>query len=203
MATPNVETAKGGGSINQRKVTTPEFRASFPHVFKAHAFNDKQEAKFSLTMLFPKTADLKALKKAAAFAAEEKWGPREKWPKGLRMPFRDGDEKSDLTGYTGTIYVNANSKQRPGCVDNRLTPIVEEDNTFYAGCYARATLIAFAYDTSGNRGVSFSLQNIQKLRDGEPFSGRRKAEDDFDAVGDTSDDESSYDDDSGDDAFGI
>lgn len=196
MATSNLETGKSkdGSSINQRKVTTPEFRASFPHVFKAHAYSDKQEPKFSLAALFPKkTANLDGLKKAVTFAATEKWGPKENWPKGLRMPFRDGDEKGDLAGYAGTIYMNLTSKQRPGLIDNRLVPIAEEDNSFYAGCYARATLIAFAYDTSGNRGVGFSLQNIQKLRDGEPFSGRKKAEDDFDAVGDTSDDESSYD----------
>ena len=182
MATPNPAT----------KVTTPEFRVSFPHVFKAHTGFEGQEAKYSLTMLFDKKADLTKMKAAVAAAATEKWGSdKTKWPKGLRTPFRDGDEKSDLQGYENTIYVATSSKQRPGLVDQSVAPIISESE-FYAGCYARATLTAFAYDKVGNKGVSFGLQNIQKLKDGNTFSGRKRAEDDFTAVSDTSNDESSY-----------
>ena len=176
--------------IEQKKCVTPEFRVSFPAVFTAKAFRD-QPAKFSITMLFDKKTDLKELKRAATNALTEKWGPKEKWPKGLQMPFRDGDEKEDLQGYAGTITVSASSKTRPGVVDQKRAQIQETDQTFYAGCYARATLIAFAYDNL-KKGVSFSLQNIQKLRDGEQFGGRRDASDDFDEVEDNSDDVGSY-----------
>jgi hypothetical protein len=165
--------------ISAKKVTTPEFRVSFPAVFKPKAF-EQQEAKYSIVMLFDKRVDLKDLKRAALNAAIEKWGPKEGWPK-IRLPFKNGDEKQDLQGYPGTIVVNASSKQRPGVVDKAVQPILDESQ-FYAGCYARATLIAFAYDKAGNRGIGFALQNIQKLRDGEPFSGRKKAEEEFDAV---------------------
>lgn len=173
-------------AIEAKKCMTPEFRVSFPNVFKAKAFED-QEPKFSVVMLFDKKkADLTSLKKAVAFAAQEKWGAdKAKWPKNLRMPFRDGEEKSDMEGYAGCTFVSASSKQAPGVVDQARNIITEADQSFYAGCYARATLIAFAYDKAGNRGVSFSLQNLQKLRDGQPFSGRKKAEDEFDAVEDT------------------
>lgn len=173
-------------AIEAKKCMTPEFRVSFPNVFKAKAFED-QEPKFSVVMLFDKKkADLTPLKKAVAYAAQEKWGAdKAKWPKNLRMPFRDGEEKSDMDGYAGHTFVSASSKQAPGVVDQQRNIITEADQSFYAGCYARATLIAFAYDKAGNRGVSFSLQNLQKLRDGQPFSGRKKAEDEFDAVEDT------------------
>lgn len=178
--------------IAKKKCTTPKFRVSFPHVFKAHAFDESQDAKFSLTMLFDKTTDLKELKRAVFNAATEEWGDKTKWPKNLRMPFRDGSEKSDMDGYEGKIFVNASSKQRPGVISGDRSPIAEEDNSFYAGCYAHATLIAFAYDKMGNKGVSFSLQNIQKMGDGKPFSGRKAAEDEFDSVEDESDDPSNY-----------
>jgi len=190
-------------AVEARKCMTPEFRASFPHVFKAHTGFEGQEAKFSIVMLFPKKTDLSALKKAAFNAATEEWGAKEKWPKGLRMPFRDGDEKPDLQGYEDTIFVTASSKQRPGVVGPSLNTITEEDQAFYAGCYARATLIAFAYNKAGNRGVSFSLQNIQKLRDGEPFSGRKKAEDEFETVEDGSDEPNAYGVESAQDAMGF
>jgi hypothetical protein len=131
-------------------------------------------------MLFPKDTDMSALRKAIEIAAVEKWGnDKAKWPKPLRNPLRDGDEKSDLNGYAGHYFVAASSqKMRPGLVDRHRQPITEESQ-FYAGCWAMATVVAFAYDKAGNRGVSFSLQNVMKVRDDEAFSGRRRAEDDF------------------------
>lgn len=183
--------------IEKKKCTTPEFRVSFPHVFKKHQF-ENNEPKYMITMLFPKSTDLKELKRAVHNAATEKWGlDKTKWPKKLKMPFRDGEEKEELMGYAGNIFVAASSKQKPGVIGNKkvdgaFPQLTEEDGTFYAGCYARATLIAFAYDTMGNRGVAFALQNLQKLRDGEQFSGRKKAEDEFDEIEDGSDNEENY-----------
>lgn len=162
------------------KVMTPEFRVSFPHVFTPHTAFDGQPAKYSLVMLIPKNADISALKKLALEAAKEKWG--DKIPKDLRNPFRDGDTK-ELEGYKGCWFIQATTKTKPGLVDNKLTPIIAPEE-FYAGCYARATVNAYAYDRAGNKGVAFGLQNIQKLKDGEPFSGRTRAEDDFDATPD-------------------
>lgn len=161
-----------------KTVKTPKFRVSFPHVFEPHAF-EKNEPKYSMVMLFPKDTDIKSLKIACNAAAAQKWGnDSTKWPKNLRLPFRDGNEKTDLQGYEGNIFVSASSKNKPGLVDQKLQPILAE-NDFYAGCYARAELQAFAYDTNGNKGVSFALQNVQKLAEGEPFSGKKKAEDTF------------------------
>lgn len=178
--------------IEKKKCMTPKFRVSYPAVFEAKAYEEGQAPKYSLVMLFDKKADLKELKRAAENAAMEKFGPKEKRPKNFRMPFRDGDEdRSDTPGYENSIFVTASSKQRPGVVDQQRTQLISEED-FYAGCYARATLIAFAYDTKGNKGVSFSLQNVQKLADGEKFSGRKNAEDEFDSVEDSSESSESY-----------
>jgi hypothetical protein len=166
-------------------VMTPEFRVSFPAVFKPSRPKGApadQEAKYSLTMLFDRDADLSALKKAAEAAAKEKWG--DDIPKGLRTPFRDQGEK-EFDGYEeGALFVIATSKQKPGLVDAQVNDIIDESE-FYAGCYARATIRAFAYGgkgTSFKPGVSFGLQNVQKLRDGDPLGGRTRARDDFSAV---------------------
>lgn len=184
--------------LEKKKCLTPEFRVSFPHVFEKHSGFEGQEEKYSVVMLFDKKTDLKELKRAAFNAAIEKWGVKEKWPKNLKMPFRNGDDKSDLSGYAGTTFVTASSKQKPQVVGNKkvdgqFPQLTKEDESFYPGCYARATLIAFAYDKAGNKGISFSLQNLQKLRDGDAFSGRKKADDEFTDVEDGSDDSSNYD----------
>ena len=160
------------------KGTTPEFRVSFPNVFKAKAFNN-QEPKFNIVMLFDKDADISELKKMANQAAKAKWG--DKIPSGIRSPFRDGNDK-DYDGYEDCTFIGATSKLKPGLIDRKHQAILDESE-FYAGCYARAVVTAFAYDKAGNKGVSFGLQHVQKLRDGEAFSGRGKAEDAFDKIG--------------------
>lgn len=178
--------------IALKKCITPAFRVSFPVVFKPKSFQN-QEPKYSITMLFDESTDLKPLKRAALNAAIEKWGEdKTKWPKKLRLPFRDGGEKEDMEGYgEGVIFVSASSKTQPGLVDARRERIINESD-FYAGCWARAELIAFAYDVSGNKGVSFSLQNLQKIKDDKAFSGRKAAEDVFDVIDDGSDDIDAY-----------
>lgn len=164
-----------------KQVLTPEFRVSFPAVFAPKAAAEGQEPKYSIVMLFDKATDISALKSAVVAAIVGKWGAdKAKWPKGLRLPFRDGSEK-EYEGYENVTFVTASTKQRPGLVDQNVQPIINPEE-FYGGCWARATVAAFAYDKAGNKGVSFGLRNVQKMRDGEAFSGRSKPESDFDAI---------------------
>jgi len=167
------------------KVLTPKFRASYPNVFKAVSNKLSKKMEYSVVALFPKGADLSGLKKAAKDACIEKWGADEtKWPKNLESPFKDqGDRAKDGVlpqGYEkGAIYMNLKNKNKPGVVDQNVQPIIDESE-FYPGCWAIASVNCFAWDYEGVKfGVSFGLNNIQKVKDGEPFSGRTKAEDDF------------------------
>lgn len=175
-------------------VITPEFRVSFPSLFTATLPKDAeagQKPKFSVTMLFAKDADLTALKKAAEQAIIEKWGAdKAKWPKNMRSPFRKQEEMTDKEGkmrdgcVEGAIFIRASANQdrKPGVVGPNPKVKIEDESEVYAGCYGRAQVRAFAYDTKGNRGVSFGLQNFQKTRDGEPIGGRTRAEDAFEPV---------------------
>lgn len=182
---------------NETQILTPEFRVSFPKVFKAERNDLNGQDEFSVVALFPLGADLSKLKAAAKAACEKKWGTdQKKWPKNLRLPFRDqaDREKEDDDGnkylpdgyVAGAIFMNLKSKKRPGLVDAKLQDIIDESD-FYGGCYARAQVNAYAYDNKGNAGVSFGLNHIQKLRDGESFgAAARNASDVFEAVGDSS-----------------
>lgn len=167
---------------------TPKFRVSFANVFRPQPpmAGSKPDAKpkYGLTMLFPKDADLSALKHAAHMAAVEKFGDKLKDPnfaKTLRSPFRDQGEKQHEGYVPGCIFVNATSAQRPGLVDQNVQPIIEESQ-FYSGCYAIASVNAFAYEQMGNRGVAFGVNNIQKVGDGEPLGGRVRPEAEFKPV---------------------
>lgn len=171
-----------GEVLKSGKIRTPAFRVSFPNVFEPKPGPDGKNPKYRMTLLFPKDTDLSVLKEAVKDVIEERWG--KKVPKGLRNPIRDGDEKA-LDGYADHFFLNVTSLQPPQIVQSDEHGRVPIDNGnqdpdgFYAGCYARCTLTVYAYDKAGNRGVAFGLGNIQKLEEGEPFSGRSSAADDF------------------------
>lgn len=174
-------TAKRTGT----KVTTGKVRLSYAHIFEPHAMNESQEAKYSVSVIIPKTdtETLKAIKEATDQAKKDgaaKWG--NKIPANLKTPLRDGDvDREDDPAYVGCYFLNASSKNKPGVVDQNVQPVLDATEV-YSGCYARLTLNFYAYNASGNKGVAAGLGNIQKLEDGEPLGGFTRAEDDFDSV---------------------
>lgn len=181
------------------RLVTGEFRVSFPAVFEARQFDKDTKPKFELTMLFKKkkdgteSDDVKAIRRILRRAIIAKWGEdKAKWPKNLKLPIHDGDEKDDLEGYKGHHSVIAKNQHRPGVLDRNKNPITKEDGAFYAGCYARANVRAFTYGGKPSKiapGVGLSLDFVQKLRDGESFSGGPSVEDAFDDLEDSDDDD--------------
>lgn len=169
-------------------IITPKAILSYPHLFEPRAQSPGAEPMYSCSLVFEAGTDLSELKQAAWAAAKEKWGDKaEAMLKDgrIRMPFRtDGAEK----GYPeGSVFINVRSKSAPGIVDRYAGPDgkpvrITDESLIYPGCIVRASVRAFAYDTSGNKGVSFALGNIQKLADGPRLDGKRKAEDEFEAL---------------------
>ena len=49
----------------------------------------------------------------------------------------------------------------------------------YSGVYGRASINLYAFNSNGNKGIACGLNNLQKIRDGEPLGGKSRAEDDF------------------------
>ena len=61
-------------------------------------------------------------------------------------------------------------------VDRRRIPITDPP-IVYSGCYVRASISFYPFNTNGNRGIACGLQNVQLWCDGEPLNGRVRAED--------------------------
>ncbi len=175
------------------RLNTPEFRVAFPSVGrpKHNTLNGKEE--YSVVALFPKDADMTVLANAAQEALIAKFGAdRNKWPGDInkyKSPFRDQGDREQIDKITGArtlyegyergaFYINLKSTKQPDVVNGRLEKIIDS-NEFYGGCWAIASITAYAYDEAGNRGVAFGLGNIQKVRDDTNFGGSTKATDDF------------------------
>lgn len=173
------------------KVLTGEVRLSYANLTTPRAPQQGGEAKYSVTLLIPKTdaatiADINASIKAAyEDGVNKKWGGAHPTPKtivhdgdGLRpsgLPF--GDECK------GHWVLTASTKNKPQVVgiDNINCELAPSD--IYSGMYARVTINFFAYDTAGSKGVGCGLGNVMKTRDGEPLSGGASAASDFDGLG--------------------
>ena len=177
-------------SMNPNKVIIP-CRFSYLHCWEPDSVNGG-DPKYSVSAIIPKgdTRTVEKIRAAIENAKKEslsKWGG--KIPPNLKLPLRDGDiDRPDDPNYANAYFVNANSNERPGVVDRRRVPITDPLEV-YSGCYVRASLTFYPFNTNGNRGVACGLQNIQKWCDGEPLNGRVRAEDEFDALDDVDDED--------------
>jgi len=184
-------------------IKTPVGRVCYPTLLKPK-LNDMNPAtpkmEYSVDLLFKKDSDISVIKNAVDKAVSEKWGAKK--PVDLNTPIKDGDAKRDKNGdpvaaYAGCFYITLKNTRKPNVVDANVQPILSEDE-IYGGCYGRASFTAYAYpklpDPRKKRGVSLSLVNFQKVKDGEPFGSVAQvgAETDFDVVDGEMDNEANY-----------
>jgi len=173
-------------------VTGPA-RLSYVHLNQPYAHQNGGEAKYSVTVLVPKT-DLKT--KAAIDAAIQvaiQMGIQKQWngtkPPVIATPVYDGDGVRPNGENFGpeckgcwVFTASAKADRKPRVVDTAVQDIMDP-NALYSGIYGRVGVDAYPYNVSGKRGIAFGLTNVQKLADGEPLGSVTTAEDDFgDAV---------------------
>lgn len=192
------------------RLITPEFRLLYgKHLInpedKEFTTPDGQVKKFkqySIAMGFAKPAEgLKAIRDAVLalvknelpkeFAAWEK--AFKSWPDlptaimGYKQPFLNGDEKRNSLNH-GQVLIRCKTKFKPEVARRDKTLIVDADEV-YEGSYGRASVTPYTYKSiaGGLPGVGFYLGNYQFLKAGERLAGS-KADDDFDALPETTDD---------------
>ena len=97
----------------------------------------------------------------------------------LKTPLCDGDlERPDDEAYANSYFINANSATAAGIVDADRNTIIDRSEV-YSGVYGRASINLYAFNSNGNKGIACGLNNLQKIKDGEPLGGKSRAEDDF------------------------
>lgn len=168
---------------NPCKVITGIVRLSYANVHEPKSINGGTP-KYSVSLIIPKsdTKTIAAINAAVEAAIEEgrgKFGGKIPNRSALKLPLRDGDiDRPDDEAYADSYFVNANSNTAPEIVDKALNPIMRRSEV-YSGVYARVSVNFYAFNSNGNRGIACGLNNIQKIRDGEPLGGKSSAADDF------------------------
>ena len=177
---------------NPTRVLTGEVRLSYANLTAPRAAQQGGEAKYSVTLLIPKTDSatqnniLASIEAAAQDAQGKIWnGVR---PPVMPAPLHDGDGvRENGTPYgpecKGCWVMTASTKNKPQVVHQSdiATELAPQD--IYSGMYARVTLNFFGYLNNGKKGIGCGLGNVMKTRDGEPLAGGASAAADFAGVG--------------------
>lgn len=189
-------------------IRTPKFRLSYPHLIEPQE-QENGKPKYNMAMIFDADTDLTAVKTAITNAMRVKYGAnKEDWPEGWRRPIRDADKEAKKTKkpvgpeYKGKLFIGASAQldRPPELYDADKTEIDRDSplaaKKFYAGCYCKAVIQAFAYEHMGKIGVSFGIEHVQWVGKGEKIGGKTDASK---YLEDESEDEDSDSDDDSDD----
>lgn len=173
--------------LKMAKVVTGKVRASFfkADIGEVNKLNGKHEYSVQIIINKDDAETVSAIKSAAKQALVEKFG--DKIPKNIRNPLRDGDTETNQDGepkgvvYEEKYFMNVKSNKRPGIINTKGVEVA--DGKIKSGDYIRVSLNAFGYSNAGNNGVSFGLNNVLFVEEGESIgSGRTTAADDFGIV---------------------
>lgn len=168
-------------------ITGSNTRWSYANVWQPKSINGGAP-KYSVSLIIPKSDTVTVEKVKTAIKAAYEEGESKLKGNGksvpalsvLKTPLRDGDtERPDDPAYANAYFINANSATAPGIVDADRQPIIDTSEV-YSGVYGRASINFYAFNSNGNKGIACGLNNLQKIRDGEPLGGKSRAEDDFD-----------------------
>lgn len=169
------------------KVVTGKVRFSFVNIFEPRASQDGGDPKYSVTLLIPKSDKVTMGKiKEAMEEARQNFCAKNgssTLPAKPSNTLHDGDgQKDNGDDYgpecKGHYVMTVSSKDRPVIVDAARNEILDRTEV-YSGCYGRAAINFYGYNSHGKKGISAGLLSVQKLTDGEPF-GTRGSADDFD-----------------------
>ena len=167
-------------------ITGPTTRWSYANVWEPKSINGGTP-KYSVSLIIPKSdkVTVEKIRKAIQAAYEEGQSKLKGNGKSvpslsvIKTPLRDGDlERPDDEAYANSYFINANSATAPGIVDADRNTIIDRSEV-YSGVYGRASINLYAFNSNGNKGIACGLNNLQKIKGGEPLGGKSRAEDDF------------------------
>lgn len=173
---------------------TVRARLSYVNVFKPYTDPSKPDdkPKYKALLIIDKDdkASVSKIKNAIKFVEEkmitEKYaGKRPK--KAIKNTLVDGDEEKEGEEFENTYCMNVSKHLKPQIFDKKLQPITDEEEV-YSGCIANVAIDCYYYFRPDSQGITFSLEAIQKVAEGEPLGASRvRAEDVFEVLEDDED----------------
>jgi hypothetical protein len=186
------------------EIVTPLCRLSYPKLFEKAPImqptkdNPNPKTAYSCTILVPAGTDMKPFKAAVVAALQEKWPQGFKQADGTVLPHPPIAKRSPNGGNplrpmeefvneeggfpagheAGGYVIRTKSDYQPVIVNKAAQPVIDKDAA-YAGVWCHFHLNAYAWEFQGKWGVSFGLNGVQIVKDGDRLDSRRAASDMF------------------------
>ena len=159
-------------------------RLSFPNLFQTASFGGNDTEKYDATFILDKKehkAIIKEIQAGMQELADEKF--KVKLPQDDKLCLKDGDDtlREELHG---AYSLKASTKKRPLVLNRDKTPLTEDDNVIYAGCYVHGIISLWLQDNQYGKRINASLDGVMFAGPGEPFGAPGIDADEFDAFGD-------------------
>ena len=170
------------------KISLKNVRLSFPALFHKSVF-DGNETKYEATFLINKDTQSDLIEELHVKIKEL---IKDKL-KGVKLGsdklcLKDGDDY-EYNGYANHMSFKASNSKRPLVIDRDKSPLTEDDNRIYAGCYVNAIVELWAQNNAYGKRINANLLGVQFFKDGEPFAdGETGSVNDFDAFEEDDDD---------------
>lgn len=164
------------------KIKIASARLSFPSLFQHAEFAGESTGKYEATFVMDKVEHAELIAsiktKIDAMMKEQFKGkiPSDK------ICLKDGDELG-RPEFEGKMTIKASTKKRPLVINRDKSPISEDDNIVYAGCYVNGIISLWAQNNGFGKRINAQLDGVQFARDGEPFGSGGIDADEFDDFG--------------------
>jgi len=173
-------------TIASDKFKTPVCTIAFANnLFTAKSVVEGGPKKYGCTLIFDDTVDKSGFQKAIKQVADGAWGDKfeAKRKAGIiKMPFLAGDGPQAHNRGSGELYqgfgpgkffIRVQSGEKQPVVIRYLDPnIPATELEVYSGCQCWAVIHAFSWwHQTGGEGISFSIDMLRKVGDGERFGG--------------------------------
>lgn len=169
------------------KIKIKNARLSFPSLFQHATFDGTSTDKYEATFILDKVEHADLIKQLEAQIDGHIKDLKKKLPAD-KICLKDGDEL-DRPEFEGKMTIKASTKKRPLVIDRDKSPLTEDDNKVYAGCYVNGIISLWAQNNGYGKRVNAQLDGVQFCQDGEPFGDSAVSVDEFDAFGDDDEDE--------------
>lgn len=171
---------------NPLKFAIPNVRISYPALFNHGSFGGQSTEKYEATFILDKKAHkaeiAEIITQINRLMKEEL---KTKLPAD-KVALKDGDESGKFE-LEGKYVIKASTKRRPLVLDRDKSPLVEEDNKIYGGCYVNVIFTLWVQNNTYGKRVNAQLDGVQFARDGEPLGDSGLSASAFDAFGDGDD----------------
>lgn len=170
------------------KIKIPASRLSFPSLFRTAKFGDDDTGKYEATFMLNKVDHADLIEKIKGEINRLMKDELKAKIGSDKICLKDGDETS-RDEYQGHYTIKASTKKRPLVIDRNKSPVTEDDNIVYAGCYVNGIVTLWVQNNQFGKRINAQLDGIQFVRDGEPFGEGGIEVDAFDAFGSDDDDD--------------